>query len=62
VKRFEPDTNTLALYHCDEGRGDVLNDSSGHGHHGKIYRATWVKADGAPLTTEVTAPAGQIHE
>src|SRR5262249_8174856 len=30
-KRFEPDADTLALYHFDEGQGDVLKDSSGHG-------------------------------
>jgi serine/threonine protein kinase len=47
AKRFEPDVDTLALYHCDEGQGDVLNDSSGNGHHGKIVGAKWVKADGA---------------
>ena len=36
AKRFEPDADTLALYHFDEGQGDVLKDSSGNGHHGKI--------------------------
>src|SRR5437868_14560991 len=41
-KRFEPDADTLALYHCDEGEGDVLKDSSGNGHHGKIVGAKWV--------------------
>lgn len=41
-KRFEPDEHTLALYHFDEGQGDVLKDSSGNGHHGKIVGATWV--------------------
>src|SRR5581483_11867060 len=24
--RFEPDADTVALYHCDEGAGDVLKD------------------------------------
>jgi hypothetical protein len=28
--RFESDADTLALYHFDEGSGDVLNDSSGN--------------------------------
>jgi len=37
------DEQTLALYDFDEGRGDVLKDSSGNGHHGKIDGATWVK-------------------
>lgn len=41
--RFEPDAHTLGLYHFDEGAGDVLKDSSGHNHHGKITGATWVK-------------------
>jgi serine/threonine protein kinase/formylglycine-generating enzyme required for sulfatase activity len=40
--RFEPDQHTLALYHFDEGQGDVLNDASGNRHHGKIVGATWV--------------------
>jgi len=42
-ERFEADEHTLALYHFDEGRGDVLNDSSGNGHHGKIIEAKWVQ-------------------
>ena len=41
-RRFEPDADTVALYHFDEGQGDVLVDSSGHNHHGKIVGATWV--------------------
>jgi serine/threonine protein kinase len=40
--RHEPDRDTLALYHCDEGTGDRLLDSSGHEHHGKIVDAKWV--------------------
>jgi len=43
AQRFEPDKDTLALYHFDEGAGDVLNDSSGNGHQGKIFGAKWVK-------------------
>jgi serine/threonine protein kinase/Leucine-rich repeat (LRR) protein len=42
---FENDKNTLALYHFDEGSGDVLKDSSGNGHDGKIVGAKWVKVD-----------------
>ena len=49
-RRFEPDEHTIALYHFDEGEGDVLHDSSGNGHHGKIVGAKWVKADGSPIT------------
>lgn len=44
-KRFENDEHTLALYHFDEGQGDVLKDSSGNGHHGKIVGAKWVRVD-----------------
>ncbi len=40
--RFEPDKDTLALYHFDEGQGDALTDSSGNGHHGKIVQPKWV--------------------
>lgn len=47
--RFNADNDTLALYHFDEGQGDVLVDSSGHGHHGKIVGAKWVKADGSAI-------------
>ena len=43
--RFEPDEHTMALYHFDEGSGDVLHDSSGNGHDGKIVGAKWVKVD-----------------
>ena len=49
ARRFEPDADTLALYHFDEGKGDVLKDSSGNGHHGKIVGARWVNADGSPI-------------
>ena len=47
AKRFTPDKDTLALYHFDEGTGDVLKDSFGNGHHGKIIGAKWVDADGS---------------
>jgi hypothetical protein len=40
--RFKADKGTLALYHCDEGQGDKLTDSSGNGHHGNIVSAKWV--------------------
>ena len=47
--RHEPDADTLALYHFDEGIGDVLNDSSGNNYHGKITGARWVRV-GSPAT------------
>ncbi|MBT4864747.1 MAG: SUMF1/EgtB/PvdO family nonheme iron enzyme [Planctomycetaceae bacterium] len=43
VKRFEPDDDTIALYHCDKLTGDFLQDATGNGHHGTIVGATWVK-------------------
>jgi serine/threonine protein kinase len=49
IKQFTSDAETLALYHCDEGAGDVLKDSSGNGHDGRIIGATWVRADGSPI-------------
>jgi hypothetical protein len=42
--RFEADDDTLALYHFDEGQGDLAKDSSGNGHDGKIVGAKWVGA------------------
>ncbi len=35
----------LAEWNCDEGRGDVLHDSSGNGNHGKIRGAAWVECE-----------------
>jgi len=40
--RFDSDSDTLALYHFDEGQGDVLTHASGNSHHGKITNAKWV--------------------
>ena len=50
VARLTTDTDTLALYHFDEGTGEVLKDSSGSDHHGKIVGAKWVKADVAAVS------------
>jgi len=54
--RFTPDKDTVALYHCDEGSGEVLADSSGNNHHGKIVGAKWVKAAGAAMPPGTRAP------
>ncbi len=40
---FTNDQHTLALYHFNEGSGDILKDSSGNGHDGKIVGAKWVR-------------------
>jgi formylglycine-generating enzyme required for sulfatase activity/serine/threonine protein kinase len=59
-RRFEPDADTIALYHCDEGSGDKLIDASGNGHHGKLTNAKWApfpgsSTPGTPITAS-TAP------
>ena len=52
--RLSADESTLALYHMDEGDGDVLHDASGHGRDARIAGATWVLRDAGPFTpTEV---------
>jgi hypothetical protein len=43
--KLPADESTLALYHFDEGSGDVLKDASGNNHHGKIVGAKWVKGE-----------------
>jgi WD40 repeat protein/serine/threonine protein kinase len=58
-KRYESDADTLALYHFDEGQGDVLKDSSGNGHHGKIVGAKWVKVDGLEAAKADRTPPGK---
>ena len=42
-KRLTADTNTLALYPFNEGKGDEFHDSSGNDFHGNLYGATWVE-------------------
>ena len=39
--RLETDSETLALFHCDDGKGTKLLDSSGNGHDGTIVDAEW---------------------
>jgi hypothetical protein len=48
--RFEPDSDTLALFHCDEGSGERLIDSSGNNHHGSIRDIIWVAEPTIPPT------------
>lgn len=45
ARRLQPDAKTLALYHCDEGSGDVLRDSSGNDQHGTLRGARWIRLD-----------------
>jgi serine/threonine protein kinase len=43
LRRFpDRDSDTLALYHMDEGYSEKLTDSSGNGHHGQIVGAHWI--------------------
>ncbi len=50
--RFTPASETLAMYHFDEGHGDKLIDSSGNNHHGKIVGAKWVRANDALVVSD----------
>ena len=36
------DDKAVAVWNFDEGAGNVLADSSGHGHHGTITGAEWI--------------------
>jgi len=44
-RQFLKESSTLALYHFDEGSGDILKDSSGNGYNGTIREAKWVKVN-----------------
>ncbi len=57
ASKLTSDDSTLALYNFDEADGDVLNDSSGHGHHGKIVGATWASPNSSSSSL---APAESI--
>ncbi|MCE9603304.1 MAG: DUF1080 domain-containing protein [Planctomycetia bacterium] len=52
-ERFTPDVHTLGLYHCDEGSGTELLDSSSHKRHGQIVGVTWVRSGAAPTGAAV---------
>ena len=43
-RRFEPDENTIVLYHFDEGEGTIAHDASGNGNDGQIHDCRWVQA------------------
>jgi len=55
-ERLEPDEHTLALYHFDEGSGNVLQDSSGNGHHGEIVGAKWGKVEDLAAEADAERP------
>jgi serine/threonine protein kinase len=53
-KHLTPDEHTLALYLFEPSDPGRLQDSSGNGHHGKIYGAKWVTLKDLPAK-----PSGQ---
>jgi signal transduction histidine kinase len=40
---FDLNNETIALWHFDEGKGDIVYDEGPGQHHGKIHGAKWVK-------------------
>jgi hypothetical protein len=38
---YDPDPNTIALYHLDEGSGSIAGDASSHGLDATLMGATW---------------------
>ena len=48
ANRFEPDEDTWALYHFDEGSGTIARDSSGNDLHGEVFGAKWVRWPSTP--------------
>ncbi|HQX53149.1 MAG TPA: SUMF1/EgtB/PvdO family nonheme iron enzyme, partial [Planctomycetaceae bacterium] len=59
-KRYESDPDTIALYHFDEGSGDLLRDSSGNDHTGTIQGAKWVTSDKESIGPASNAPASGV--
>ena len=41
--QYQPDANTVGLYHFDEGQGNVINDSSQQENHGTTSNTTWIE-------------------
>ena len=54
--RCQPDENTMALYHFDEGAGTLAVDSSGNGHHGQIWGPQWTDEFSEKKTTDTREP------
>lgn len=51
---FEPDADTVALYHLDEGKGKVTKDASGNKNDAELIgEPKWVKST-VPLATAVS--------
>jgi serine/threonine protein kinase/formylglycine-generating enzyme required for sulfatase activity len=60
--RLPSDADTLALYHCDEGAGNELKDSSGNNRHGKVVGAKWTKVGRASQPAIVTSGVGESRD
>jgi len=56
-ERFQRDEHTLALYHLDEGQGNLVHDSSGNGHHGRIVGANWIRHDRTRPASNAISPS-----
>lgn len=41
--RLEPDAQTLALFHVNDGSGTTLHDASENKHDGRIEKAKWIE-------------------
>uniref|UniRef100_UPI003AA8C6FC LamG-like jellyroll fold domain-containing protein n=1 Tax=Thalassoglobus sp. TaxID=2795869 RepID=UPI003AA8C6FC len=62
TKTLTTDKNTVALYHCDEGSGDTLIDSSGNGHDAELLEAKWMDPEGEPVSPNLAlSPAGDFE-
>lgn len=55
-RREEADPNTLALYHFDDGSGELVRDASGKNLHGRLTGAKWVRPSGNVLPVAPTSP------
>ncbi|AMV20347.1 protein kinase domain-containing protein [Planctomyces sp. SH-PL14] len=53
--RFQPDGETVALYHFDEGQGEVLRDASPNGHNGTLVGPVWSRRGAIPPQTPTDA-------
>lgn len=56
INYFDYDTNTIALYHLNEGTGDTVFDSSGNNLNGTIFGATWGDGILTVVTEELANP------
>jgi len=49
---FENEAGLVGLWHFDEGSGDIAYDTSGQGHNGTIFGATWIEREVTPQPGE----------